>query len=238
MPKDKENEFNDDRFEEQEDSFEVRDEQEVDPSLDEPGSRADEESRRPWNRRFGQDENPKNRQYSRSARNQPAKEATTLSRVLLAALILTVLLPFILWGVISAQRDNKEIAERTTEQVMISRNSEASSTSEESSSEESSSESSVSSSSRESESEDESSSMSRPESSITPPEPVYQDPAVAQEPVYEEPAPTAGTTHTVSAGESWYAIARMYGVDVYTLAAANGASIDTPIHPGAVIQIP
>ena len=50
-----------------------------------------------WNNRFGSDENLKQRKYSRTSRNQPVKEASNMSRVLLGILFLTVLTPFLLY---------------------------------------------------------------------------------------------------------------------------------------------
>src|SRR5699024_12752708 len=99
---------------------------------------------KPWNRKFGEDENLKNRQYSRTARNQPAKEATTLSKVLLAIIVITVIAPFLLFIFVNSQLDNDEIPNRSAEKINFSRNSKLSqlsiSTESESSSDESESE--------------------------------------------------------------------------------------------------
>ena len=189
---------------------------------------------KPWNRKFGEDENLKNRQYSRTARNQPAKEATTLSKVLLAIIVITVIAPFLLFIFVNAQLDNDEIPNRSAEH--FSRNSELSQASSADESE---------SSSDESESEEESSSkISRepiesveevePEPELLPPTPT--EPVVPETPV--ETPPTTGGTYTVQAGDSWYAISRNTGVDLYALLSANGATTDTAIFPGETIVLP
>jgi len=51
------------------------------------------------------------------------------------------------------------------------------------------------------------------------------------------PSSTA-STHTVVAGDSWFGIARAAGLKVGSLFKANGATEDSPIHPGDVICLP
>ena len=190
---------------------------------------------KPWNRKFGEDENLKNRQYSRTARKQPAKEATTLSKVLLAIIVITVIAPFLLFIFVNAQLDNDEIPNRSAEQINFSRNSELSQAS---SADESKS------SSDESESEKESSSeISRePIESIEEVEPEPELPPTPTEPVVPETPvetpPTTGGTYTVQAGDSWYAISRNTGVDLNALLSANGATTDTAIFPGETVVLP
>lgn len=200
---------------------------------DEQQPKQESKFKAPWNKRFGEDENLKTRQYSRAARNQPVKEATTLSKVLLFLLVITLLSPFLLYWFVSAQRSEGQIPQRTTSQIMIDQNSVASSESTVSS------ESSVSSSETSSESESISSreiESTVPESSIvesTPP--VEPTPPVEETPVPVEPT---GAYYVIQQGDSWYGIATSYGIDVYQLAQANGATIDTPIYPGMEIVIP
>lgn len=204
-------------------------ESEVEETVEETPS---SKSNTPWNRKFGENENLKNRQYSRAARNQPAKEATTLSKVLLFIIIITVITPFVLFFWVNSQRNNEEIPLRSAEQITYSRNSELSQSSE-SSDESSSAESSSESSSEEISRESVESIESQP---VTPPTPT--EPTVVEEtPVVEEPVTTAGS-YTVQAGDSWYAIARNHGIDVNTLLNANGATTDTAIFPGMSIVIP
>ena len=192
---------------------------------DEQQPKQESKFKAPWNKKFGEDENLKTRQYSRAARNQPVKEATTLSKVLLFLLVITLLSPFLLYWFVSAQQSENQIPQRTTSQILIDQSS-SSETSSESSSEETESVSS-----REiEESSDESSSV---ESSV----PVESTP-VESTPAVETPTEPASTYYVVQQGDSWYGIARSYGIDVYTLAQANGATIDTAIFPGMEILIP
>lgn len=203
-------------------------ESEVEETVEE---RSSNETNKPWNRKFGENENLKNRQYSRAARNQPAKEATTLSKVLLFIIVITVITPFVLFFWVNSQRNNEEIPTRSAEQITYSRNSELSQTSE-------SSDESVSSESVEESSADEISRESvdtTEQETVTPPTPT--EPVIEETPVEETPPATTGS-YTVQAGDSWYAIARNHGVDVYTLLNANGATTDTAIFPGMQIVIP
>ena len=92
-------------------------------NLNESSNRSSETSSRfrmPWNNKFGEDENLKNRQYSRSARNQPEREATTLSKVLLFMVICVCIVPFILFFWVNASRPQNP-SPRTASQVSISR---------------------------------------------------------------------------------------------------------------------
>ena len=185
-------------------------------------------SNKPWNSKFNDNENLKNRQYSRAARNQPVKEASKLSQILLLLITLLVLIPFILFGIFQSQIKNKEITSRTTNEIMISRSENASEESKESQSKDES----KTTQNQEKTTDEEISSIEIEETTPAPvPEP---------EPIPEpEPQPqTSGTVHTVSAGESWWAIARTYGVDPYELASYNGSTIDTALYPGLTVQIP
>lgn len=48
---------------------------------------------------------------------------------------------------------------------------------------------------------------------------------------------TAGATYTVKCGDSFWSIANKMGMNMYTLAANNGLSINSVIHPGQVLKI-
>lgn len=197
---------------------------------DEQQPKQESKFKAPWNKKFGEDENLKTRQYSRAARNQPVKEATTLSKVLLFLLVITLLSPFLLYWFVSAQQSENQIPQRTTSQILIDQSS-SSETSSESSSEETESVSS-----REiEESSDESSSV---ESSVPVESTPVESTPVESTPAVETPTEPASTYYVVQQGDSWYGIARSYGIDVYTLAQANGATIDTAIFPGMEILIP
>ncbi|WP_338488738.1 LysM domain-containing protein [Ruoffia tabacinasalis] len=207
-------------------------ESEVEETIEETPSKKES---KPWNRKFGEDENLKNRQYSRTARNQPAKEATTLSKVLLAIIVITVIAPFLLFIFVNAQLDNDEIPNRSAEQINFSRNSELSQSS-------SADESESSSDERESEEESSSEISREPIESIEEVEPEPELPPTPTEPVVPETPvetpPTTGGTYTVQAGDSWYAISRNTGVDLNALLSANGATTDTAIFPGDTVVLP
>ncbi len=215
----------------------------VETKLDETSGNENETEKRPWHKRFGSDENLRNRQYSRTSRNQPKQEASTLSKVLLGAFVVLLIIPFVVLLIVESQRNNDDIPARTKEQVMISRSSISSES--ESDSSESSSSSSSSGNISVAENGDESigsQEISQPAQST--PETTQQPPAPTPEPAPETqpaappaPAPTT-TTHAVNAGETWYGIARTYGINVYDLLAANGAAEGTPLHPGDVVVIP
>ncbi|WP_124057435.1 LysM peptidoglycan-binding domain-containing protein [Vaginisenegalia massiliensis] len=181
-------------------------------------NRPTSKKRMPWNSKFGEDENFKNRQYSRTVRNQPAKEATTLSKVLLFLVVLAFLTPFLFYWIMNMQRNDDNITARTASQIAITRseNSEAQTaetkeTSEKTTANESSSESATSQEVAETNQTQESNQQTQNQT---------------------------GGSYTVNQGDSWYAIARAHGVDVYALAQANGATINTPLAPGQVIKIP
>lgn len=45
------------------------------------------------------------------------------------------------------------------------------------------------------------------------------------------------STYTVRSGDSWWAIANRYGMNMYTLASLNGKSINSVIYPGQVLRV-
>lgn len=245
MPKESEDDFQTDEFEDLNNDNKPIDEINEEKNVDEEITSEDNTDKNPWHKRFGSDENLRNRQYSRTSRNQPKQEASTLSKVLLGAFVVLLIIPFVVLLIVESQRNNEEIPARTKEQVMISRSS-ISSESESSSESSASSEASEASSASQSQgninvaSGDESIGSQEIETSS-----VVQETTPVSEPVVEptptpepEPAPSTSTTHTVSAGETWYGIARIHGINVYDLLAANGASEGTPIHPGDVVVVP
>lgn len=236
MPKEREDDFQTDEFEDLNNDNKPIDEINEEKNVDEEITSEDNTDKKPWHKRFGSDENLRNRQYSRTSRNQPKQEASTLSKVLLGAFVVLLIIPFVVLLIVESQRNNEEIPARTKEQVMISRSS-ISSESESSSESSASSEASSASQSQGNinvASGDESIGSQEIETSS-----VVQETTPVSEPVVEPtPTPSTSTTHTVSAGETWYGIARIHGINVYDLLAANGASEGTPIHPGDVVVVP
>ena len=186
-------------------------------NLNESSNQSSETSSRfrmPWNNKFGEDENLKNRQYSRSARNQPEREATTLSKVLLFMVICVCIVPFILFFWVNASRPQNP-SPRTASQVSISR---AESSSASSSSTSESSSALASASSIESKASESGQGMNNQQG--------------------QQQQNQGGTTYVVQAGDSWYRIAANNGVSLDALLAANGATVETTILPGQTIVIP
>ena len=173
----------------------------------------------PWSRKFGEDENLKSRQYSRSARNTKNKEVAPLLKVLLFLFLAILIIPF---ATIYFNKQNQNTpAPKSAEQVMINKRVASSSveSSEEASSEENSEE--VSSEVVESTVEPESSIAETPSSSAAP--------AVVETPVetVEEPETATGVysnSYTIQAGDNLYRIALNHGMTLDELMQANGLS--------------
>lgn len=56
-------------------------------------------------------------------------------------------------------------------------------------------------------------------------------------PVPNKPVNNNSGTYTVKYGDSFWSIANKYGMNMYTLAANNGLSINSVIHPGQVLRV-
>ncbi|MBG9982325.1 LysM peptidoglycan-binding domain-containing protein [Aerococcaceae bacterium DSM 111020] len=246
MSRERDNEYQNKEIEELKKNQQVdSDDEIVETKIDESSANEQKKEKKPWHKRFGSDENLRNRQYSRTSRNQPKQEASTLSKVLLGAFVVLLIIPFVVLLIVESQRSNDDIPARTKEQVMISRSSISSESESESSSSESSESVSSSGNISVAENGDESvgsqeisqPAQSTPETTQQPP--AETTPAPAPTPAPEtQPAQPSSTTHAVNAGETWYGIARTYGVNVYDLLAANGAAEGTPLHPGDVVVVP
>ena len=209
-------------------------------NLNESSNRSSETSSRfrmPWNNKFGEDENLKNRQYSRSARNQPEREATTLSKVLLFMVICVCIVPFILFFWVNASRPQNP-SPRTASQVSISR-AESSSASSSSTSESSSAVASASSiESKASESGQGMNNQQGERPNQNQQGQNQQGQQQGQNQQGQQQQNQGGTTYVVQAGDSWYRIAANNGVSLDALLAANGATVETTILPGQTIVIP
>ena len=204
-------------------------------NLNESSNQSSETSgkfRMPWNNKFGEDENLKNRQYSRTARNQPEREATTLSKVLLFMVICVCIVPFILFFWVNASRPQNP-SPRTASQVSISR-AESSSASSSSASESSSAVASAS--SLESKASESGHGLNNQQGEQPNQNQLGQQQGQNQQ--GQQQQNQGGTTYVVQAGDSWYRIAANNGVSLDALLAANGASLETTILPGQTIVIP
>ena len=197
--------------------------------------------RMPWNNKFGEDENLKNRQYSRTARNQPEREATTLSKVLLFMVICVCIVPFILFFWVNASRPQNP-SPRTASQVSISR-AESSSASSSSASESSSAVASAS--SLESKASESGHGLNNQQGEQPNQNQQGQQQGQNQQGQQQgqnqqgqQQQNQGGTTYVVQAGDSWYRIAANNGVSLDALLAANGATVETTILPGQTIVIP
>lgn len=213
-------------------------------NLNESSNQSSETSgkfRMPWNNKFGEDENLKNRQYSRTARNQPEREATTLSKVLLFMVICVCIVPFILFFWVNASRPQNP-SPRTASQVSISR-AESSSASSSSASESSSAVASAS--SLESKASESGQGLNNQQGEQPNQNQQGQQQGQNQQGQQQgqnqqgqQQQNQGGTTYVVQAGDSWYRIAANNGVSLDALLAANGATVETTILPGQTIVIP
>ena len=59
----------------------------------------------------------------------------------------------------------------------------------------------------------------------------------AQQPTKPTTNQAQAVTYTVKPGDSWWSIANAHGVNMYNLAAINGRSINSVIHPGDVLKL-
>lgn len=186
----------------------------------------------PWSRKFGEDENLKSRQYSRSARNTKNKEVAPLLKVLLFLFLAILIIPF---ATIYFNKQNQNTpAPKSAEQVMINKRVASSSveSSEEASSEETSEEE-VSSEVAESVVAPETVIAETPSSSAVPA--VVETPAVT----VEEPKTTTGeytNSYTIQAGDNLYRIALNHGMTLDELMQANGLS-STEAQIGMVLNV-
>ncbi len=181
----------------------------------------------PWSRKFGEDENLKSRQYSRSARNTKNKEVAPLLKVLLFLFLAILIIPF---ATIYLNKQNESTpAPKSAEQVMI--NKRVASSSVESSEEASSEAAEVSSEVAESVTEPESSIAETPSSSAAP--------AVVETPAPEVTEPETGeynNSYTIKAGDNLYRIALNHGMTLDELMQANGLS-STEAQIGMVLNV-
>ncbi|UJF14830.1 LysM peptidoglycan-binding domain-containing protein [Jeotgalibaca sp. MA1X17-3] len=202
-------------------------------------------NKEPWTRKFVEEENPKNKQYSRSARKAKNDEVAPLYKVVFFLFLALLIIPFatIYWN----NRTKAAPAPQTPEQVMVNKKGTSSSDESEIDSRTESKEVAVS-SSEERESSDESvekESKKEPAEVETPPESTEPEvippvePNVPETPPETEPTEPEGeytNTYTVQAGDNLYRIALNHGMDLETLKSINGLSNDVAVI-GEVLKV-
>ena len=75
----------------------------------------------PWERKFGEDENLKNRQFSRSARNSSGKAVAPLSNVLLFVFLIVLVAPLLFMMWFSISNNSNQVKPRTADDVMLTK---------------------------------------------------------------------------------------------------------------------
>ena len=172
----------------------------------------------PWERKFGEDENLKNRQFSRSARNSGGKAVAPLSNVLLFVFLIVIVAPvlFMMWFSIS--NNSNQVKPRTADDVMLTKTVETTTVAPETT---------VAPTTKQE------AATAAPEATTTAPrqaETTQQTPTTA--------AQQNGNygTYVVKQGDTLYRIAVNHGMDVATLKQINGLSGDN-IAPGTTLKV-
>lgn len=172
----------------------------------------------PWERKFGEDENLKNRQFSRSARNSGGKAVAPLSNVLLFVFLIVIVAPvlFMMWFSIS--NNSNQVKPRTADDVMLTKTVETTTVAPETT---------VAPTTKQE------ATTIAPEATTTAPrqaETTQQTPTTA--------AQQNGNygTYVVKQGDTLYRIAVNHGMDVATLKQINGLSGDN-IAPGTTLKV-
>lgn len=203
-------------------------------------------NKEPWTRKFVEEENPKNKQYSRSARKAKNEEVAPLYKVVFFLFLALLIIPFatIYWN----DRTKAAPAPQTPEQVMVNKKGTSSSAESEI---DSSSESKEKADSRSEESESKEESVSKESKSEsteveTPPESIEPEVVPPVEPNVPESTPESeietdpegeyNNTYTVQAGDNLYRIALNHGMDLETLKSINGLSSDDAVI-GEVLKV-
>ena len=172
----------------------------------------------PWERKFGEEENLKNRQFSRSARNSGGKAVAPLSNVLLFVFLIVIVAPvlFMMWFSIS--NNSNQVKPRTADDVMLTKTVETTTATPETTA-----------------------STTKQEATTTAREATTTAPRQAEQ-TQQTPTTQAQQqngnygTYTVKAGDTLYRIAVNHGMDVATLKQINGLTGDN-IAPGTTLKV-
>ena len=175
----------------------------------------------PWERKFGEEENLKNRQFSRSARNSGGKAAAPLSNVLLFVFLIVIVAPvlFMMWFSIS--NNSNQVKPRTADDVMLTKTVETTTATPETTA-----------------------ATTKQEATTTAREATTTAPRQAEQTQQTQQTPTTQAqqqngnygTYTVKAGDTLYRIAVNHGMDVATLKQINGLTGDN-IAPGTTLKV-
>ena len=173
----------------------------------------------PWERKFGEEENLKNRQFSRSARNSGGKAVAPLSNVLLFVFLIVIVAPllFMMWFYWSSSKT--EVKPRTADEVMLTKVVETTAA-ETTTVETTASTTNVSTTTT--------SSVSRQQNN-------QREQSTSETPTTQNQNGTYGS-YTVQAGETLYRIAVNHGMDVDTLKSINGLTSNN-ISPGMQLKV-
>ena len=167
----------------------------------------------PWERKFGEEENLKNRQFSRSG-----KAVAPLSNVLLFVFLIVIVAPvlFMMWFSIS--NNSNQVKPRTADDVMLTKTVETTTATPETTA-----------------------ATTKQEATTTAREATTTAPRQAEQ-TQQTPTTQAQQqngnygTYTVKAGDTLYRIAVNHGMDVATLKRINGLSGDN-IAPGTTLKV-
>ena len=171
----------------------------------------------PWERKFGEEENLKNRQFSRSARNSGGKAVAPLSNVLLFVFLIVIVAPvlFMMWFSIS--NNSNQVKPRTADDVMLTKTVETTTATPETTA-----------------------ATTKKEATTTANEATTTAPRQAEttQQIPTTQAQQNGNygTYTVKAGDTLYRIAVNHGIDVATLKQINGLTGDN-IAPGTTLKV-
>lgn len=172
----------------------------------------------PWERKFGEDENLKNRQFSRSARNSGGKAVAPLSNVLLFVFLIVIVAPVLFMWWFSIVNSSNQVKPRTADDVMLTKTVETTTVAPETTV----------------------APTTKQEATTTAPEATTAAPRQA-ETTQQTPTTAAQQngnygTYVVKQGDTLYRIAVNHGMDVATLKQINGLSGDN-IAPGTTLKV-
>ena len=171
----------------------------------------------PWERKFGEEENLKNRQFSRSARNSGGKAVAPLSNVLLFVFLIVIVAPLLFMMWFSISNNSNQVKPRTADDVMLTKTVETTTATPETTA-----------------------ATTKQEATTTANEATTTAPRQAQT-TQQTPTTQAQQngnygTYTVKAGDTLYSIAVNHGMDVATLKQINGLTGDN-IAPGTTLKV-